>query len=85
MRGTNNLKKPAEGSIVKSNSDGKVLFATSTKKGSASDWVLDSGCTCHMCPQKDWFSTYDPVDSSVVHRVITVSYTHLTLPTNREV
>ena len=26
-----------------------------------------SGCTYHMCPHKDWFSTYDPVDLTVVH------------------
>jgi len=44
-----------------------VLFATSTERGSDSDWILHSGCTYHMCPHKDWFSTYDPVDSIVVH------------------
>ena len=29
-------------------------------------WVLDSGCTFHMCPRRDWFVTYEPVDSGVV-------------------
>ena len=44
-----------------------MLFATSTERGNDSEWILDSGCTYHICPHKDWFSTYDPVDSTVVH------------------
>ena len=27
---------------------------------------MDSGCTYHICPHRDWFSTYEPLDSSVV-------------------
>ena len=27
---------------------------------------MDSGCTYHMCPHRDWFSTYEPLDSGVV-------------------
>ena len=62
-----NSHEPAEPSFVEFDSDGDVLFATSTERGSDSDWILDSGCTYHMCPHKDWFSTYDPVDSTIVH------------------
>ena len=62
-----NSREPAEASFAESDSDGDVLFATSTERGSDSDWILDSGCTYHMCPHKDWFSTYDPVDSTIVH------------------
>lgn len=25
------------------------------------DWILDLGCTFHMCPNRDWFSTYETV------------------------
>lgn len=24
-------------------------------------WILDSGCSYHMCPQRDWFDTYEGV------------------------
>ena len=23
------------------------------------DWILDSGCTYHMCPNKSWFHSYN--------------------------
>ena len=62
-----NSPDPAEASFAESDSDGDVLFVTSTERGSDFDWILDSGCTYHMCPHKDWFSIYDPVDSIVVH------------------
>jgi len=54
-------------SFAKSDFNGDVLFAISIERGSDSDWILDSRCTYHMCPHKDWFSTYDPVDSTVVY------------------
>jgi len=25
-------------------------------------WLLDSGCTYHMCPRKKWFSIYEPFE-----------------------
>ena len=55
---------------VDSESDGDVLLATSlatiSERGMDIDWVLDSGCTFHMCPHKDWFVTYETVDTGVV-------------------
>ena len=57
-----NSPEPAEAAFVESDSDGDVFFATSTERGNNYDWILDSGCAYHMCPHKDWFSTYDPVD-----------------------
>lgn len=32
----------------------------------SSDWVLDSACTFHMCPRRDWFSTYESAEGSVL-------------------
>ena len=26
-----------------------------------SEWILDSACIYHMCPNKDWFSTFEPI------------------------
>ena len=45
--------EPTKSTMVESDSDGDVLFATSTEKRSVSDWILDPGCTYHICPHKD--------------------------------
>ena len=28
------------------------------EKDLTSEWILDLGCTFHMCPIKSWFSSY---------------------------
>ncbi|KAG8499853.1 hypothetical protein CXB51_006283 [Gossypium anomalum] len=30
------------------------------------EWILDSGCTYHMCPNKDWFFTLKELEDGVV-------------------
>ena len=29
-------------------------------------WILDTTCTFHMSPNKDWFTTYESVSSDLV-------------------
>ena len=29
-------------------------------------WVLDSGCSYHMCPHREWFATYEPLTGGSV-------------------
>ena len=37
------------------------------RKSKYSDaWLLDSGCTYHMWPKREWFSTYNPYDKGSV-------------------
>ena len=31
------------------------------------EWIIDSGCTFHMCPYKEWFVGLKPVDSGLVY------------------
>ena len=38
---------------------------TDDVKASSPEWILDTGCTYHMCPNRDWFSTYEPCSGSV--------------------
>ncbi|KAL5563946.1 hypothetical protein UlMin_033693 [Ulmus minor] len=39
------------------------MLLASTNGGSLTNsWILDSGCTYHMCPHKEWFCTYQPCD-----------------------
>jgi len=59
-------QKSAEALIVDSESDGNVLCVTTSNNRYAVEWVLDSGCKYHMCPYREWFSTYKPLDSGVV-------------------
>lgn len=67
MKEEDNSHEPARVSFAESDSNGDILLATSTERGRASDWIFDSGCTYHKCPHNDWFSTYDPVNSTVVY------------------
>ena len=43
-----------------------VLTAESGKGKYSDTWLLDSGCTYHMCPKGEWFSTYKPYGGSSV-------------------
>ena len=31
------------------------------------EWILDTGCTYHMCPHKEWFFMFEEVDGKVVY------------------
>ena len=31
------------------------------------EWILDLGCTYHMCPHKEWFFKFEEVDGEVVY------------------
>ena len=33
---------------------------------SKDDWILDSGCTHHVTPNRKFFSTYEPIDGGDV-------------------
>lgn len=39
---------------------------TVSDSNSGKDWVLDSGCTFHMCPNKCWFSDLESVNGGKV-------------------
>ena len=30
-------------------------------------WVLDSACSYHMTPRRDWFTTYRPINGGLVY------------------
>ncbi|GKV29673.1 hypothetical protein SLEP1_g59547 [Rubroshorea leprosula] len=41
-----------------------VLSISTNSSGEA--WILDLGCSFHVCPRRDWFETYKPATSMVV-------------------
>jgi len=42
------------------------LTAELGKDKYSDSWLLDSGCTYHMCPKREWFSTFKPYDEGTV-------------------
>ena len=51
--------------IVSNNSDNGEVLAVSLNNDNV-DWILDSGCTYHMCPTKSWFHSYNKIDGGKV-------------------
>src|SRR5262249_48866380 len=48
-----------------SEKEGEVLTVSSSMD-SSNDWILDSVCSYHMCPHRDWFDTYASHDGGRV-------------------
>ncbi|KAE8689071.1 hypothetical protein F3Y22_tig00110944pilonHSYRG00042 [Hibiscus syriacus] len=46
-------------------SEGDMLSISTTQLTDA--WILDSGCSYHITPNREWFSTYRPVNSGSVY------------------
>ena len=51
--------------IVSNDSDNGEVLAVSLNNDNV-DWILDSGCTYHMCPTKSWFHSYNKIDGGKV-------------------
>ena len=43
-----------------------VEVLTVAVKQSSLEWVLDSGCTFHMCPNQNWFCSYNKIEGGQV-------------------
>ncbi|KAG8498693.1 hypothetical protein CXB51_005074 [Gossypium anomalum] len=55
-----------EADVVEDYSDGELLVASVNDSKVSEEWILDSGCTFHMSPNRDWFTTYETVSECVV-------------------
>ena len=70
--GKKNGKKPQESvSVAKETSDDSEVNANLVSVSSGNNvllesWVLDSACSYHMTPKKDWFDTYKPYNGGMV-------------------
>jgi hypothetical protein len=55
-------------SVVEAKSEGPDLVLTVTISDDRFNdkWVLDSACTFHMSPKRDWFTTYESVNGGSV-------------------
>ncbi|KAK2975121.1 hypothetical protein RJ640_023576 [Escallonia rubra] len=57
--------KMADAGVVEDNSDGADVLSV-TISSSDGGWILDTGCSYHMCPNRDWFSIYRSFDGGKV-------------------
>ncbi|KAG8503196.1 hypothetical protein CXB51_001204 [Gossypium anomalum] len=46
-------------------SDGELLVTSVNDSKVSEEWILDLGCTFHMNPNRDWFTTYETVSEGV--------------------
>lgn len=54
-------------SVVKdNNNDGELMVVTNEVTKPSEDWIIDTICTFHMSPNKDWFSSYKTLTSGDV-------------------
>ena len=66
--GTSTSGKPYQVRIVEQADENPcdILITQSGKVKYLDAWLLDSGCIFHMCPKREWFSTYKPYDGGSV-------------------
>jgi hypothetical protein len=46
--------------------DGDMLSIASTSEHPVDSWILDSACSFHVTPNRDWFNIYRTVNSGIV-------------------
>ncbi|KAG8477620.1 hypothetical protein CXB51_030679 [Gossypium anomalum] len=61
-----NEEDVAGANLADENDDDFLLVSTSDNSKLTSEWILDLGCSFHMCPNREWFSTYSSVEGGVV-------------------
>ncbi|KAG8503416.1 hypothetical protein CXB51_001387 [Gossypium anomalum] len=61
-----NEEDVAGANLADENGNDFLLVSTSDNSKLTSNWILDSGCSFHMCPKREWFFTYSLVEGGVV-------------------
>ncbi|KAF3623392.1 hypothetical protein FXO38_30780 [Capsicum annuum] len=56
----------AEASVAADESEGTIFLVTNKSFKSNNEWILDSGCSYHMCPSRDLFNTFEYVGGGVI-------------------
>uniref|UniRef100_A0ACD5YJF3 Uncharacterized protein n=1 Tax=Avena sativa TaxID=4498 RepID=A0ACD5YJF3_AVESA len=71
--GTYQPKDRTEGSgkaaVVSDSSDGECLAVFAACASRDDEWILDTACSFHICCNKDWFSSYESVQTGDFVRV----------------
>ena len=61
-----NKDKSATANIVQKSEEEEAAFTVSLSDTYSDKWILDSGCSYHMCPNRHWFSSFEELDGGVV-------------------
>ncbi|KAG8479118.1 hypothetical protein CXB51_029811 [Gossypium anomalum] len=64
-----NEEDVAGANLANESSDDFLLVSMSNNSKLTSEWILDSRCSFHMCPNREWFSTYSSIEGGVVRMV----------------
>ena len=56
-------------SVVDNSDSGDVLVVFAGCVAGRDEWILDSACSFHICSNRDWFSSYESVQSGDVVRM----------------
>ncbi|KAH9753660.1 hypothetical protein KPL71_015154 [Citrus sinensis] len=61
-------KKPAAANMARKDedSDYSLSITPAAYVASSSEWILDTGATCHLCPIKEWFTDFRNLESGAV-------------------
>jgi hypothetical protein len=70
IENTAESSKP-QGCVASTSEDGEVLYSeaatiSTNRKEFTEVWLMDSGATWHMTPNRDWFHTYEPISGGTV-------------------
>jgi len=66
-RASTSGKSDQVGVVKEASEDSCDVLTSESEKGKYSyAWLLDSGCAYHMCPKREWFSTYKSYDGGSV-------------------
>lgn len=59
-------KKDEKVNVARDGDNGEGSAFTVSSLGHSDEWILDFGCSYHMCPNKQWFSSFREFDGGVV-------------------
>lgn len=60
-------KAPAEADVVDGDSDKEHILSMTYDRRSRNEWIMDTGCTFHICPHRDWFMSLEDTEGDIVY------------------
>ncbi|KAG2687294.1 hypothetical protein I3760_09G044700 [Carya illinoinensis] len=58
--------QPNTANVVDRDDESDFSLASSSSICRSDEWIMDSGCTYHMCPNRDWFTDFTKIDGGAV-------------------
>ncbi|KAG2692926.1 hypothetical protein I3760_08G075400 [Carya illinoinensis] len=58
--------QPSTANVVDRDDDSDFSLISSSSICHSDEWIMDSGCTYHMCPNRDWFTDFTKIEGGAV-------------------